>query len=184
MKVLLCQDVDRLGYLGDVVDVKNGYARNYLLPQGIAMAPSRANMQSLAEKRATRAQERKLALKKLETVAESINGAEAVIAAKANELGHLFGSVTQREIGKNLRDQGYEVADDMIRLSEHIKEVGTHEVNLKLAAELTVVVNVVVVSEDAVAQAIAEEGQANDESKEDKDDSAGEEEVGSTEQSS
>ncbi len=76
-----------------------------------------------------------------------VEGAEAVVAAKANEQGHLFGSVTERQIAANLREQGFEVADEIVQLPEHIKQVGTHAVTLKFADDVTVTVNVVVVPE-------------------------------------
>ncbi|MBN1457739.1 MAG: 50S ribosomal protein L9 [Sedimentisphaerales bacterium] len=148
MKILLCEDVEKLGYLGDIVEVKEGYARNYLLPHGLAKAPSDANVKALADEKAARAEQRRLTRERLQTVAEAVNGAEAVVAAKANEQGHLFGSVAQHEIAENLRKQGFEIKDDMVRMHEHIKEVGTHEVKLRIAAELEVKVSVVVVSQD------------------------------------
>ena len=154
MKVLLCQDVDKLGWLGDVVEVKNGYARNYLLPQRVAVVPTEANVKSLSEAKVRRAQERKLALDKLAKVAEAVEGAEAVVAAKANEQGHLFGSVAEHDIAENLREQGFEVSDKMVQLDEHIKEVGTHEVKLKVAADLFATVSVVVVSQDGAIESI------------------------------
>ena len=154
MKVLLCQDVDKLGWLGDVVEVKDGYARNYLLPQRVAVVPTEANVKSLSEAKVRRAQERKLALDKLAQVAEAVEGAEAVVAAKANEQGHLFGSVADHDIAENLREQGFEVSDKMVQLDEHIKEVGTHEVKLKVAADLFATVSVVVVSQDGAIESI------------------------------
>ena len=157
MKVLLCQDVEKLGWLGDVVEVKNGYARNYLLPYGIATVPNESNIRAISEAKSRGAEERQLAHAKLVVVAESVEGAEAVISAKANEQGHLFGSVGERDIATNLRDQGFEIADKMVALGEHLKEVGTHEVTLKLAADLTANISVVVVSEDGVAEALAAE---------------------------
>ncbi len=157
MKVLLCQDIEKLGWLGDIVEVADGYARNYLLPQQLATAPTEANVKSLAEAKVHRAQERQLAQEKLEEVVVAVEGAEAVVAAKANELGHLFGSVTERDIAGNLREQGFEVSDDMIQLSEHIKEVGTHEVKLKVTADLFATVSVVVVSQDGTIESIDED---------------------------
>jgi large subunit ribosomal protein L9 len=159
MKVLLCEDVEKLGWLGDIVEVNNGYARNYLLPQGVATVPTEANVKALAAEKAKRAEHRKFAREKLERVAESVEGAEAVIAAKANEQGHLFGSVTQSDIAINLRDQGFEVSDDMVKLTEHIKEVGTHAVTLKIASELTAKISVVVVSQDETVESIGEDNE-------------------------
>ena len=157
MKVLLCEDVEELGWLGDVVEVKDGYARNYLLPQGVATVPTEANVKSLAEEKTKRAEFRKLAFEKLEQVASAVEGAEAVVAAKANEQGHLFGSVSERDIATNLREQGFEVSDNMVHLDGHIKEVGTHEVALKISAELTVKVSVVVVSQDEKIESVDED---------------------------
>jgi large subunit ribosomal protein L9 len=153
MKVLLCEDIEKLGWLGDVVEVAEGYARNYLLPQRLATQATEANIKSIADEKAKRAVQRKLAGKRLEVAAKAVEGAEAVVAAKANEQGHLFGSVTAREIAANLREQGFQITDKMVQLPEHIKEVGTHTVELRFSEELTTTVNVVVVAEQDAAQA-------------------------------
>ena len=147
MKVLLCEDIDKLGWLGDVVEVSEGYARNYLLPQGLAKFATEGSIRAIADEKAKRAEQRVLEGKRLEDAAKAVEGAEAVIAAKANEQGHLFGSVSAHQIGDNLRAQGFEVTDEVVQLPEHIKEVGTHEVTLKFAGDVTVTVNVVVVPE-------------------------------------
>lgn len=146
MRVLLCEDVAALGWLGDVVEVRTGYARNYLLPQGLAIVPTEANLKALAKEKAKRAEQRKVAKGRLEEVAAAVEGAEAVVAAKANEQGVLFGSVGSRDIAANLREQGFEVADDVVKLPEHIKQVGTHSVSLKFGTDLTATVSVVVVA--------------------------------------
>ena len=159
MKVLLCEDIDRLGWLGDVVEVKTGYARNYLLPQGLAKVANEASIRAIAEEKARRAEQRRLDGKRLEEAVKAIEGAEAVVAAKANEQGHLFGSVNERQIAANLREQGFEVRDEIVQLPEHIKEIGTHSVTLKFRDDLTATVNVVVVPEqqdEASAEAEAE----------------------------
>jgi large subunit ribosomal protein L9 len=147
MKVLLCEDIKKLGWLGDVVEVNVGYARNYLLPQGLAKMATPGSIKAIAEEKAKRAEERIRDSKRLESAAEAVNGAEAVVAAKANEQGHLFGSVAERQIAANLRAQGFEVADEVVQLPEHIKQVGTHAVKLKFAENVTATVNVVVVPE-------------------------------------
>lgn len=154
MKILLLQDVENLGYIGDVLEVKSGYARNYLIPYGYATVPSDENIKAIAQAKVAAAEKRRVVLERLTQVCQAVEGAEAVISAKANEQGHLFGSVQEREIAANLREQGFEIADDMVQLAEHIKEVGSHEVTLKLAPELTAKVTVVVVSEDGAVEAI------------------------------
>lgn len=147
MKVLLCEDIKKLGWLGDVVEVKVGYARNYLLPQGLAKVATEGNIRSIAQEKAKRAEQRLQERRRIEKAVEAVNGAEAVLAAKANEQGVLFGSVTEALIAANLRSQGFQVADEIVKLSEHIKQVGTHEVTLRFAEDLTATVRVVVVAE-------------------------------------
>lgn len=164
-KVLLCEDIDKLGWLGDVVEVKTGYARNYLIPQGLGKAASEVNIKAISDERDQRAEQRKGERVKLEESVAVIRaagkdgeGAEAVVAAKANEQGHLFGSVSGREIAANLREQGFAISDGTAilaadgtgRLAVQIKEVGTHEVTLKFADDLSCKVSVVVVSETPI----------------------------------
>ena len=163
MKVLLCEDIRKLGWLGDVVDVTDGYARNYLLPQGLAKVATEGNIRAIAEEKANRAQERVKERKRLEVAAEAVAGAEAVLAAKANEHGVLFGSITEKMIAANLRDQGFEVADEVVKLPEHIKQVGDHEVTLRFAEDVTTTVKVVVVPEQAEGEEQTEEGEKKDE---------------------
>jgi len=154
VKVLLCEDAEGLGWLGDVVEVNAGYARNYLLPQGLAVIPTEANLRSLAEEKVKRAEQRERDRNQLEKAAAAVNGAEAVVAAKANEQGVLFGSVGKDEIAKNLREQGFEVTDEMVQLPENIKQVGSHSVTVKLAADLTAAINVVVVASGEGAESL------------------------------
>jgi large subunit ribosomal protein L9 len=151
MKVLLSQDVEKLGWIGDVVEVKSGYARNYLIPYRIAVVPTEGNMKALAKAKAKGIEDRKLVRGQLEKIAEAVEGAEVVVSAKANEQGHLFGSVTAKEIAENLREQTFEIKDEMV-IADHIKEVGTHQVTLKVAADLTAAISVVVVSQDETVE--------------------------------
>ncbi|MFA5555046.1 MAG: 50S ribosomal protein L9 [Phycisphaerae bacterium] len=149
MKVLLVNDVRKLGWLGDVVEVKDGYARNYLLPQGLATQASEANIKAIASAKAERAEQRLAERKQMEIACAAVDGAEAVITAKANEQGHLFGSVSQKQIAENLREQGYKVADDIVELSGHIKEVGSHFVKLYFTEGVEATVKVTVIAEGA-----------------------------------
>ena len=164
MKVLLCQDVEKLGWYGDVVDVKDGYARNYLLPYGVAVSPTKGVIKAMAVEKASRSEERKLVLSQLEKVVESVEGAEVVIAAKANEVGHLFGSVTESDIAENLRDQGFEIKESMVALGGHIKEVGAHDVKLRVAQGMSAMISVVVVSQDENIESSDEESKEESDS--------------------
>ena len=147
MKVLLNEDIEKLGWLGDVVDVKDGYARNYLIPYSLAIVPTEENIAALAEEKAKRAEVRKIAKDKLAKVAESVSGAVVSIEAKANEQGHLFGSVTEGDIAKALRDAGFEINASYVVLDHHIKEVGEFDVTIKFAVDLEAVVKVNVIAQ-------------------------------------
>ena len=142
MKLLLHKDIPNLGYLGDVVEVADGYGRNYLLPQGLAVVPTEANVKAIQEERARKAEIRRLERENLVKVAEHINGAEVSIRARANDIGHLFGSVTEETIGSALREKGYEAQNKHIQLNEHIRQLGTQEVKLRFAEDLSATVTV------------------------------------------
>lgn len=147
MKVLLLEDIEKLGYLGDVIEVKQGYARNYLLPQRLATVPTEQAIKGIAQERIARAEQRKLALEQLKKACQAVEGAEVVVSAKTNEQGHLFGSVSEKDIAENLQQQGFQVTAKMIRMDENIKEVGEHKVHIRFAAELVQTIKVTVVAQ-------------------------------------
>ena len=145
MKVLLHVDIPKLGYFGDVVEVANGYARNCLIPQNLAVEPSDANVEKIAGERAAKAEVRRLAREQLVKVAEKIEGAEVQIAALANEQGHLFGSVSEAEIAEALREKGFEVQSRQVRMGEHFRQIDTYQVKLHFAEGIDATVSVDVV---------------------------------------
>jgi large subunit ribosomal protein L9 len=163
MKVLLCEDIKKLGWLGDIVEVNEGYARNYLLPQGLARVATEGNIRALAKEKAARSEQRLRERRRIEKAAEAVNGAEAVLAARANEQGVLFGSVGEAMIAANLRSQGFEVADEIVKLPEHIKNLGTHEVTLRFSEDVTATVRVVVVPEQLEEPAKEDKEEAKEE---------------------
>jgi large subunit ribosomal protein L9 len=134
------------------VEVTTGYARNYLLPQGLAKVATEGNIRALAKEKAKRAEQRLQERRRMEKAVAAVNGAEAVLAARANEQGVLFGSITEAMIAANLRAQSFEVADEIVKLPEHIKQLGTHNVTLRFAEDLTATVRVVVVPEQVEEQ--------------------------------
>jgi len=147
MKLLLCEDIDGLGWYGDVVEVKAGYARNCLVPQGLAVVPSDAAVKAMSQEKTHRAEQRHLQRKEQERVSAAVDGVEVVFAARANELGHLFGSVSDKDVAGKLCELGLSVTAEMVRMSGHIKELGAHEVVVKVAPDLNATVRVTVVSE-------------------------------------
>lgn len=149
MKVVLKENVEHLGRIGDVVDVKPGYARNYLLPRGLALRVGPGVMQEIEARRRREAERQKEELKELQAVAEQLASASVTITAKVNEEGRLFGSVSGREIAAGLQADGFaRIRPEMIALEEPIKEPGVFEVEVRLTAELAATCKVWVVPEE------------------------------------
>ncbi len=147
MQVLLKKDVERLGRLGDVVTVKPGYARNYLVPQGFAVAVTPGNLRRVEILRLRAEEERRKHEQELAALAESLKTVSVTIASKANEEGHLFGSVTALRIAEAFQAEGYKIAEKMVVLAEPIKECGAVDVPIQINPELTVTCKVWVVAE-------------------------------------
>lgn len=152
MKLILKQDVANLGDAGDVVSVKPGYARNYLVPQGLAYEASAANMRRLEEEQKARSE--KLRRDKLEAGrrAAQLAGQVVVFQALASEEGKLFGSVTAADIAERLnRDAGldYELDKKLIMLDDPIKETGQTQVTVRFHADVETDVDVRVEAEES-----------------------------------
>ncbi len=134
-KLMLCTDLPPLGFVGDIVEVKDGYARNYLIPQNLAVEPTPANIKRVEEQKKIIEAKRAEELKAKKALAQKIDGTEITIVVKANEQGHLFGSVGPKEIADAMKEEGYNIDPDMIKLDEHIKQVDKYEVTIELAPE-------------------------------------------------
>jgi len=145
MKLLLHADIPKLGHFGDVVEVKSGYARNYLLPQKLAVQPTEANVKAIQEERAQRSEQRRLALEELKKAAAKVEGTEIGLSARANERGHLFGSVGQEDIAAALREKGFEVQAKHVVMSEHFRMLGNYEVKLHYGEDIEASVKIEIV---------------------------------------
>ena len=147
MQLVLRKDIDKLGLCGDVVEVSEGYARNFLLPHHLALVPSKGNLKKIEvdKKVAAAERERKRAL--LVAVLDRLKGVEVTISAACNAEGHLYGSVGPREISRALMDEGHSISADQIKMSVNVKEIGTLEVPVVLADDLRSTVKVWVVRE-------------------------------------
>lgn len=147
MKLILSKDVKHLGLVGDVVDVKNGYARNYLLPQNLALVPTANNVKAVEKARVVAAEKRQLQEQGLREAAERLSGTEITIRAAANVEGALYGSVGPREIAAALRQEGHTVEADQVELHEPIRQLDNIEVPVRFMQDTTVDVKVWVVRE-------------------------------------
>lgn len=149
MKVILTSDIESLGSRGEIKEVKNGYARNFLLPKKLAMEATRGNLK-LWEQNFKVIQRQELKLKDAaEGVASSLDGLTLVITVKAGEEGKLFGSVTSQNISDALKEKNFDISRKDIELDAPIKALGTYEVKVRLFRDVSAAINVDVVSEDA-----------------------------------
>lgn len=164
-ELLLLDNVDNLGIIGDVVKVKAGYARNFLLPRGLAETPTAEKIEALAERRAeVEAEMKKLAAEQAAMV-EKLTDHEITLERSANDSGILFGGVSQHEIAELLREQGFAIEDRHVRLGETIKRIDSYHVPIVIHKELKTEIKLNVVSdrplEDNEESDGAVEGEAN-----------------------
>ena len=136
MKVILKQDVYKLGSLGDEVVVKAGYARNFLIPQGAAVPVTKANQKLIEHQRALLAQKRKAAIDEATALAGKLENSKLVFKVKAGESGKLFGSVTTKQVIEALHEKGIDLSKKVVQLTAPIKQVGTFSLVAKLHSEV------------------------------------------------
>ncbi|TWG93736.1 large subunit ribosomal protein L9 [Mesorhizobium sp. J18] len=158
MEVILLERISRLGQMGDTVKVKDGYARNFLLPQGKALRANEANKKKFESQR-TELEARNLERKtEAQAVAEKLDGMSFIAVRSAAETGQLYGSVSTRDIAELLAEQGFKVGRNQIELNQPIKAIGLTNVAIALhpEVEVTITLNVARSTEEAERQARGE----------------------------
>ena len=148
MEVILKEDILNLGKMGEVVRVRDGYARNYLLPRGLVLMANKKNLQGFEHQKRVIAAQRERVVKQAQGLSEQLAAASLVIAVKTGEEGKLVGSATNMDIEKALKAKGFDIERRKIHLDEPIKNLGDYEVPIRLAADVTATVKVSVVPED------------------------------------
>lgn len=159
MEVILLERMGRLGQIGDVVTVKDGYARNFLLPQGKALRATDANRKRFESERA-QLEARDLERKgEAESVAEKLNGQSFIVIRQAGDNGQLYGSVSTRDIATAVTQGGFSIERRQVLLDKPIKALGLHEVRVALHGEVVphVLVNVARTEDEAARQARGED---------------------------
>lgn len=136
VKLLLTENVDNLGIVGDVVRVRTGYARNYLLPFGLATTPSDDLIKDLADKRAEAEKQVASLRKSREEMISKLDGQELTMIRACNDQGQLYGSVTQQDIASALNEVGFAIKPREVRLPGTIKRVDTFDIHVKVDSDL------------------------------------------------
>ncbi len=159
MQVILLERVDRLGGIGDEVTVKNGFARNFLIPQGKALLANAKNRTRFEAEREAIEQRNAAARDTAQTEADKLDGHVFVLIRQAGDTGQLFGSVTARDITEASDEAGFKVARSGVRLDQPIKSVGLYDIPIRLHAEVSIKVqaNVARSEEEAERQAQGED---------------------------
>ena len=147
MKIILKEDVQNLGYKDDIVEVKDGYGRNYLIPQGKAVIANRSNLLQLEEDQRQRAHKIAKIKADAEALAASLEGVALTIGAKASATGTIFGSVNNIQIAEALEKLGHIIDRKTIVLKEAVKELGKYTAKINLHKEVSVEIPFEVVAE-------------------------------------
>ena len=146
MEVILNESIESLGKAGDIVNVADGYARNYLIPRGIAIVANKKNLVQIEKQRAAILERAAKVRQEFEALAEQLSKLDIEIPVKVGEEEKLYGSVTSMDIAKAIEDKGYQVDRKKIVLPEPIKALGEYEIPVKLNPDVTATVKVRVVS--------------------------------------
>jgi large subunit ribosomal protein L9 len=149
MEVILREDIPNLGKIGEVVRVRDGFARNYLLPRGLVLVANKRNLKTFQHQKKVVADQKQRILRQAQSVADQLAGVSVIIPMRTGEEGRLFGSVTNIQIEKALKAQGLDVDRRKIHLAETIKTLGDFEVPVRMTADLVVTVKVSVVAEES-----------------------------------
>ena len=147
MEVILKEDIVNLGYKDDVVNVKKGYARNFLIPQGKAVIASESARKVLAENQKQRAHKLAQLKADAQAIADKLQGVSLTIGAKTSSTGTIFGSVTNIQIADALRGKGFELDRKQILIKDAVKEVGSYKAVVKLHKEVSVEIPFDVIAE-------------------------------------
>ena len=145
MKVLLRRNVSKLGAIGEVVEVKPGYARNYLLPHGLAVQPTKGNLKAIEEEKAQYLAELAQEREEVEARAAAVQGKEITISARANAEGHLYGSVGPAQVAAALAEEGIFLESDVVKLDEPIRQLDKYDVTLQFGHDVAATIHVWIV---------------------------------------
>ena len=167
MQIILLERIEKLGQMGDLVNVKSGYARNYLLPQGKALRANKANMERFESERAQREADNLSKRSEAETEAKKMEGLAVNMVRAASEMGQLFGSVTSRDIAEAVTEAGFTISRSQVIMDRAIKTLGLTDTRIRLHPEVSVsvIVNIarsLAEAETQLKTGVAVTGEADD----------------------
>ena len=137
MEIILAKDVEKLGKTGDVIKVKDGFARNFLLPQGMACLATDANLKKIEREKANKAVQEEKIKNAAEELAQKLGKISCTVAVEVNDLEKLYGSISENDIAKAIEVEGFTIDKKSISLEKPIEELGIYEVNVRLHPHVT-----------------------------------------------
>jgi len=147
MKIILLKNVEKLGKKGEVKNVADGYARNFLIPNKLAALATKSELAKLEKQKEIETEKAEEELKLYQKIASQIDGLEIEILVKINEEGNLFGAITASQIAEKLKEKNFEIKKEQIKLEEPIKEIGEYEVIVEFPHNLETKIKVIIVEE-------------------------------------
>lgn len=147
MKIILLKDVEKLGKKGEVKNVADGYARNFLIPNKLAALATKSELAKLEEQKKIETEKAEEELKFYQEIANQIDGLEMEIPVKVSEEGKLFGAVTASQIAEKLKEKNFEIKKEQIKLESPIKEIGEYEAIVEFPHNLETKIKVIIVEE-------------------------------------
>jgi len=147
MKVILLQDVEKLGKKGEVKEVANGYARNFLIPNKLVVLATEPELKKLEEQKEIETQKAEEELLYFQGIASQVDGLEIEIAVKVGEEGKLFGAVTASQIAEKLKEKGFGIEKEQVKLEAPIKELGEYEAVVEFPHNLETKIKIIVIEE-------------------------------------
>ena len=154
MEVILLERIEKLGQMGDVVKVKDGFARNFLLPQKKALRASEDNLAYFEKEKVTLEANNLKQKQEAEVILTKLDGFDLIIIRQAGETGQLYGSVNTNDVKTSLNENGFVVEKNQIKLDKPIKELGIHKVSVKLHPEVQAIISVIVSRTESEAETL------------------------------
>ena len=148
MKVILAENIPSLGEIGEIVNVAPGYARNFLLPQGMALVATGNNVRELDHKKRMMAQKREKVRQQMLSLAEKLNQATIVMRRKVSEEDKLYGSVSSTDIAGALKDQGFDLPRKSVQMEQAVRQLGEYTVSVRVDSQITAQVKLIVEKEE------------------------------------
>lgn len=148
MKIIMIEDIEKVGEAGEVIEVADGFARNYLLPKKFAIPATKTTLKKVESIKKEAEEKRLETMNHYKALAAKLEGKELTFLRKADENGHLYGSVSEKDIYETINEKGFDIDKKMIVLDKHLKEVGNYDIKLNLTKDVNTQISIKIEEEE------------------------------------